>query len=133
MKFFPKLLDSPDQKRILVVDDSPVLSHAYAGALRAWGYTVDTAVDGLAALARLRSVRYHLVITDYEMPRCDGIEFLRKAHLEIAKNRMPPFVLITGTPLEQLHGRLDGFAATLTKPVSITVLRELLSLRTENS
>ena len=101
--------------------------------MRAWGYTVDTAVDGLAALARLRSVRYHLVITDYEMPRCDGIEFLRKAHLEIAKNRMPPFVLITGTPLEQLHGRLDGFAATLTKPVSITVLRELLSLRTENS
>lgn len=127
MKLFPKLLDSPDQKRILVVDDSPVLSHAYASALRAWGYTVDTAMDGLAALARLRSVRYHLVITDHEMPRCNGIEFLAKARLEIDTNALPPFILITGTPLEDLHGQLDGFVATFAKPIGIQMLRHELA------
>jgi CheY-like chemotaxis protein len=133
MKFFPKLLDSPDQKRILVVDDSPVLSHAYASALCAWGYTVDTAVDGLAALARLRSVRYHLVITDYEMPRCNGIEFLAKARLVIDTNALPPFILITGTPLKDLHGQLDGFVATFAKPIGIQELRHELASRINNS
>lgn len=133
MKFFPELLNLPDQKRILVVDDCPVLSQAYAGALHAWGYKVDTAADGLAGLARLRSGRYHLVITDYEMPRCNGIEFLTKARLEIDTNALLPFILITGTPLEDLHGQLDGFVATFAKPIGIQMLRHELSLHVRNS
>lgn len=133
MQFFSEFLNSTNQKNILVVDDSPVLCRAYACALEAWGYNVGIAEDGLVGLARLRSERYQLVITDYEMPRCNGLEFFKQAQLEIDGDGLPPFILITGTPLQELAGQLDGFVAAFAKPVGIGVLRDELGQYFGNS
>lgn len=98
------------KKSILVVDDSSVLCCAYRQTLRTWGYDVDVAEDGLQGLECLRTSSYHLVISDYEMPRCNGIDFLQRFRTEIDTTAQTPFILITGTPMNQLSGRLDGFA-----------------------
>ncbi len=117
---------SAEKKSILVVDDSSVLCCAYRQMLRAWGFEVDVAEDGLVGLEYLRSTSYHLVISDYEMPRCNGIDFLQKFRSEIDTDAETPFILVTGTPMNQLSGRLDGFARTLTKPLALGSLRGVL-------
>lgn len=114
------------KKSILVVDDSSVLCCAYRQTLRTWGYDVDVAEDGLQGLECLRTSSYHLVISDYEMPRCNGIDFLQRFRTEIDTTAQTPFILITGTPMNQLSGRLDGFARTLIKPIDLKSLKGIL-------
>jgi two-component system response regulator HydG len=64
--------------RILLVDDEE-LNREYMGELLAErGYRVETAVDGLDALARLRAESFDLLVTDLNMPRLDGLGLLRK-------------------------------------------------------
>ncbi len=117
---------SIQKKSILVVDDSSVLCCAYRQTLRTWGYDVDVAEDGLVGLEYLRASSYHLVISDYEMPRCNGIDFLQRFRTEIDTAAQTPFILITATPMNQLSGRLGGFARTLIKPIDLKSLKGVL-------
>ena len=68
---------------VLVVDDSAVARHVISALLgAAGGIRVTTAADGLLALDRLRRERPHVVVLDLEMPRLDGLAFLRQAMAE---------------------------------------------------
>ena len=68
-----------DRPRILVVDDDEDTRQLIAFALGAHGYAVTEVADGMAALAALRDGRFHLVITDYDMPGLTGVEMLKRA------------------------------------------------------
>lgn len=59
-------------RRALVVEDDANESHLMAGILRMSGYVVETARDGLEALALLKNNRPDFVLLDMNMPRCDG-------------------------------------------------------------
>jgi CheY-like chemotaxis protein len=78
-------------KRVLLVEDEPVLQRLIAGYLVAGGYAVQTAVDGLDAIKKLRAGLPDLIISDLNMPRMDGFEFLH-----VMRNRFPqiPVMLI---------------------------------------
>ena len=65
--------------RILVVDDQDVMRDSLAATLVREGHEVVAAVDGAAAVARLSSARFDLLITDLRMPRMTGIELLNEA------------------------------------------------------
>ncbi len=58
--------------QILVVDDDALVASAMAGVLAAEGHEVDTASDGVVALARVAKQRYDVILTDVRMPRLDG-------------------------------------------------------------
>jgi CheY-like chemotaxis protein len=60
-------------RRLLVVDDSVTTRELERSILEAAGYQVDTAVDGVDALARLAERAYDLVVADVDMPRLDGL------------------------------------------------------------
>jgi len=84
-----------DKKRakILVVDDDEELTNTLADYLAKQGYSVTKAYDGREALARLREVDFHMVVTDLKMPEIDGIELLQMVK-EI--NPKVAVVVITG-------------------------------------
>jgi two-component system KDP operon response regulator KdpE len=63
--------------RILVVDDEPQLRRALRGTLSAMGFLVDDAASGEAALEKLRSERFDLIVLDVNMSGIDGIETCR--------------------------------------------------------
>jgi two-component system sensor histidine kinase and response regulator WspE len=63
-------------KRILVVDDSITVREVERKMLANKGYDVQTAVDGLDGWNTLRSEDFDLVVSDIDMPRMDGIEFI---------------------------------------------------------
>jgi two-component system, chemotaxis family, chemotaxis protein CheY len=123
MDTFFEFEKSEQSLAILLVDDSSLLRQAYSHALKSWGYRVDVAVDGIAGFECFQSGEYQMVITDYEMPSCNGVDFLKRARNEVPSKAQIPFLLVTGTPLEELGARLNGFASVLTKPVGLRVLR----------
>lgn len=69
---------NPEQApTVLVVDDDREHGHALAKILERAGYRVSTAGDGQEALRILTERPFHLVITDFRMPRMSGLDLLR--------------------------------------------------------
>lgn len=65
--------------RILVVDDSKMARSVIRKVLGELGYSfVSEAADGIEAMEKLRHSTFDLVMTDWEMPRMDGIELVRE-------------------------------------------------------
>jgi DNA-binding NtrC family response regulator len=65
-------------KTILVVDDEEVLRTLYAEALSEAGYVVFKAASGEDALAKAEKLKFHLVVTDLNMPGISGLDLLKK-------------------------------------------------------
>ena len=63
--------------RVMVVEDDATLRETLAELLEIWGYQAETASDGLDALVKMRSFRPRVVISDLQMPRMGGMQFLR--------------------------------------------------------
>ena len=63
-------------KRVLVVDDSLTVRELEKKLLQTRGYEVEIAVDGMDGWNAARSGHFDLVVTDVDMPRMDGIEFV---------------------------------------------------------
>jgi signal transduction histidine kinase len=101
---------------ILIADDSGEIRNLIADYLRGLGYRVQTASDGEKAVALIGAQSFDLVITDFQMPRLDGLGVLQaaKAHdLDIK------VVILTGHPTaESAIGALrKGAYDYLLKPV----------------
>jgi CheY-like chemotaxis protein len=75
--------EAPNGKRILVVDDEAPLAALISEILSSDGHTVETAVNGLAALAHLERNDYDLILSDLRMPELDGPGLYR----ELARRR----------------------------------------------
>lgn len=82
-----------DRRRVLVVDDSITVREVERKMLEAYGYEVDVAVDGMDGWNAVRSGDYHLVITDIDMPRMDGIELVKLIKQDELLQRIPVMVV----------------------------------------
>ena len=105
--------------RILIVDDANLVRMFYGEALRGVGYEVDEALNGLEALEKLLIAPVGLIVLDVNMPRMDGMTFLRtlrRADLPLAATP----VLVTSTeaaPRDAELARAAGANFYLVKPV----------------
>ena len=114
------------QKRILVVDDEPLVCDAVKMMLSFDGHTVETAAGGHEALALLEKEAFDIVITDFEMPHMKGDELAAAI-----KARMPgqPVVMITAYA-EMLHAAgnpLTGVDCMISKPFLLETLRDAIA------
>lgn len=64
------------KKTILVVDDSITVREVERKLLESRGYNVDVAVDGMDGWNAVQNAKYDLIISDIDMPRMNGIEFV---------------------------------------------------------
>jgi len=85
---------------ILYVDDESALLDVGKLYLESVGeYNVDIYSSALEGLAALNSVNYDVIISDYQMPEMDGIEFLKKVR---ASGNDIPFIIFTGRGREDV-------------------------------
>jgi two-component system chemotaxis sensor kinase CheA len=78
---------------VLVVDDTTVVRELERSILEEAGYRVRTAADGRLALAALADTPADLVVTDVEMPNCDGLELTRAIRAQPALTGLPVVVV----------------------------------------
>jgi ATP-dependent Lon protease len=71
-----KTLRSLKPRRVLVVDDEEIARANLEHVFTKEGYLVETAADGLEALARLKKTPADIVISDLKMSRMDGLQLL---------------------------------------------------------
>jgi len=114
------------QRRILVVDDEPLVCDAVKLMLDFDGHDVETAYNGKEALAMIEAGKFDLVITDYEMPGMKGDEL---ASVIKARDMKQPVVLITAyAELLQSSGNpLTGVDWLISKPFLLENLREAIA------
>jgi CheY-like chemotaxis protein len=104
-------------KKILVVDDDPVVSKSFDRVLTPKGYAVIAAAGGSEALEKLENEHYDVVFTDIKMPGMDGIEVARRIK---ASRPWLPVVIVTGYGSEEneAQAREAGVTGFLRKPLS---------------
>lgn len=107
-------------KRVLVVEDDPVVADLVRFNLERAGIEVATACNGQHALELLDQQAFDLVVTDYQMPRMNGAELCRKLRGE-SRWCETPVVLLTAKALEldlaELREQL-GVREVFSKPFS---------------
>ncbi len=103
-------------KTALVVDDSATVREVERQLLAQLGFLVETAVDGLDGLHALRAGSFDLVVSDIDMPRMNGIEFVRTLRSE-ARFAALPVIVVSYKDREEdrLAGLEAGATAYLTK------------------
>jgi len=104
-------------RSILVVDDEPGIRAVLSETLRHSGYSVSTAVDGVAALEKLARGDFGLVIVDIRMPKMNGMAVLKEV-----KARFPGthVVIMTayGTVPSAVEAMKEGAVDYILKPFS---------------
>jgi DNA-binding NtrC family response regulator len=68
-------------KKILVVEDEPTLREGIVTAFRDRGWHVMAAADGRQGCSMLESEIFDVLITDYKMPECSGMEVLKRCRM----------------------------------------------------
>jgi len=97
-------------KTVLVIDDSLTVREIQKQLLQAHGYRVDVAVDGMDGWNAVRRKKYHLVITDVDMPRMDGIELLHAIRQDNHLNSIPVMIVSYKDRPEDKQRGLDAGA-----------------------
>ena len=107
--------------RILVVDDEATARNGLAKLLEQEGYQVDTAADGVEALASIVDHAPALIISDLKMPNMDGMELLKQLH---ERNIETPTVVATafGEVSTAVAAMRAGAEDYLTKPIDFDAL-----------
>jgi CheY-like chemotaxis protein len=104
-------------RKVLVVDDDPVVAKSFDRVLAGKGYAVITASSGQEALNKLEAEDYDVVFTDIRMPGMSGLEMA-----EQVKERRPwlPVVIVTGygSPDNEARAEAAGVSGFLRKPLS---------------
>jgi two-component system response regulator HydG len=122
--------------RVLLIDDEKDIVRTFTLFLERFGYSVDSAVSGGEALAKLGGTLYHVIIFDYRLPDITGTELLRRV------NDMQPDavkVMLTGfASLEKAaESLMHGADSYLLKPVDmnevLAVIEEKLGERAGSS
>ena len=117
-----------EQLQVLVVDDMSTSRGLITQALEAFGIVnIHHAADAHAALRLMAARRVHLVLSDYNMPGLNGLEFLRKLRSNAATQGVG-FILITGRADRAIieEGRTLGMNNYIAKPFTTPQLKSCL-------
>ncbi|MEA2513277.1 MAG: two-component system, OmpR family, response regulator [Thermomicrobiales bacterium] len=82
-------------RTVLVADDEPPIRDLVGEILRAAGYEVCLATDGLDALDQALTIRPDLVLTDFKMPNLDGLALAKRLR---ERDHSLPILLMSAAP-----------------------------------
>jgi PAS domain S-box-containing protein len=137
---FPVLEDAPcvaggaDAPRVLVADDNASARAALAAACAGFGWRVDSADGGQAALERLGAARYDYAFLDSAMPGLDGVALLAAARRQVG-GALPRVCLLAADPELEHYAELAaelGVATVLGKPFTGATLRAAAARLTDD-
>jgi two-component system, chemotaxis family, chemotaxis protein CheY len=106
-------------KVALVVDDSSMVRQMVSSTLQKAGFEVIEGADGVEALAKLQGTRtkVNLIMTDLNMPKMDGIDFIKRVRANPTFKATPILMLTTETrEARKAEGKAAGATGWLTKP-----------------
>src|ERR1700722_19779163 len=106
--------------RVLIVDDSSLVRLYYRDTLEKAGFEVEQAINGIEAMEKVVTQTYDLAVVDINMPRMDGMSFVRSLRRSTPDVSSLPALMITTEAGQQdiIDPRTTGANFYLVKPVS---------------
>ena len=114
---------------VLVVDDYQTMVRILRNLLKQIGFNdVDDASDGQAALEKLRSKKYGLVISDWNMAPMTGYELLQQVRADAELSSLP-FIMVTAEAKTEnvVAAKKAGVNNYIVKPFNAETLRSKIS------
>ena len=108
-------------KRILLVDDEPLMLKGLKYTLEQEGYETDLAMDGEEAMAKFQTQNFDLVLLDVMLPKLDGLSVCQR----IREQSNVPIIMLTakGEDMDKILGLEYGADDYMTKPFNILEVR----------
>ncbi|MGI6114282.1 MAG: response regulator transcription factor [Mahellales bacterium] len=108
-------------RKILIVDDEPLIVKGLKFSLEQDGYIIDAAYDGEEALDKVNTNKYDLIILDVMLPKVNGLAVCQK----IREKMSVPIIMLTakGEDMDKILGLEYGADDYLTKPFNILELK----------
>ncbi len=117
------------KKIILIVDDSEFARNYHTHILKQASFDVITAVDGCDGLEKLYANDCDLILTDVNMGRMDGYEFIRRVRAEPKYQELPIIIVSTESEgKDKTKGFQAGANLYLVKPCSPEMMVENLRM-----
>lgn len=117
-----------EQLKVLIVDDTTTSRMLIRDGLQEIGIkNISFASDGEQGLKHVMSTQTHLVISDFNMPKLDGLGLLR-AIRQNGPTQKTPFIMLTGKGDKELVQKAISFGINnyLTKPFTVPALKTAL-------
>lgn len=108
-------------KRILVVDDEPIVGYSIKISLQPAGYAIEVVTSAAEALHRYQAGKYDLILTDNIMPGMSGTGLADQIKRH---NPDQPIILLTGSPPFELTRSFDR---VVMKPFAVPDLRRAVA------
>jgi len=115
--------------QILIVDDYKTMLRIIRNLLKQLGFhNVDEATDGAAALVKLRSKDYGLVISDWNMEPMTGYELLKEVRADQQMKNLP-FIMVTAESKTDnvIAAKKAGVNNYIVKPFNAATLKTKMS------
>jgi two-component system chemotaxis response regulator CheY len=114
-------------KVVLTVDDSASIRQMVAFTLKSAGYEVVEAVDGEDGLNKAKAKAAHLVLTDQNMPKMDGLTLIKSLR-GLPQYRSVPILMLTTESSDAMKaaGKAAGATGWLVKPFDPQKLLEVV-------
>jgi len=116
---------------ILAVDDSASIRQMVSFTIKGAGYDVVEANDGVDALAKAKTQKFDLVITDVNMPNMDGISLIKELRA-LANYKFTPMLMLTteSSADKKTEGKSAGATGWIVKPFNpdqlLTTIKKVL-------
>ena len=120
-------MPDPSAYCVLLVDDEPAIRDVLSSELKEAGFEPQEAEDGIDALVKLRDTLPHVIISDLQMPRMSGMEFI-----VVVRRRFPhiPVIVFSGSSSGELpaEAKPDGWfeKGALQIPELLRAVRDLV-------
>jgi len=120
------------RKKVLLLDDEPIVCERLKPALEKIGFYVESYTDSRQAVARASEQGFDVLVTDLKMPKPDGLEVM-----DLLRTRSPALkvIIITGfATVETARATMKGGAVDfIAKPFKIRALCDLITKVTADS
>ena len=104
---------------ILVVDDSPSVRSLETLILKTGGFQTDQAANGVEALEKIYKGHYDLIISDVNMPKMDGLAFIKTLREQEAYKNIPVIMMTSeAEEKDRMIGVAAGANVYLVKPAT---------------
>ena len=115
-----------NELRFLVVDDFSTMRRIVRNLLKESGYAeADEAEDGVAALQKLRALKFDFVVSDINMPNMNGFQLLSEIKKDEKLKHIPVLMVTAEAKREQIiEAAQAGVNGYVVKPFTAQALKE---------
>src|SRR3954470_23322773 len=107
-------------KKILIIEDDPIVAHIYRTRIEKEGYDVEVAPDGQSGFYRIHEFRPDAVLLDLMLPKMNGVDILKKIRAQGQFSKIPIIVFTNAYVPNMIHESFSAGATQVFNKATLT-------------